>query len=528
MRENLEVWQDKMKLMPCIEALKRAFKSRPWYIFLFLLITLGIQGEQLPNVYAQASSIWSVPLRIPGFNQKTEPPIMIADHNQTVHAFSSQWFGEKENNPQCEIVYNHWSLEQSWTKPTDIILSPMYNEAWITSVFLDNKGYFHITFVGGNDAGANLYYSKAPAIDAGNATTWNIPVQIGDKALMPKNAVFEADNNMHFAVLYGGNSNGNGIYSIFSSDGGETWTRPSAIFLTQMSGLLTYGLRSYEDENGWMHAVWEVATSDGQGRGIYYSKLKIGTVEWSNPIKLASVDSGYGVLNPTITGNEKELIAVYADTPKITFRESFDNGTTWEKPIVPFVNHIGVNGNISIVKDSNDELHLFFGQRVPGMPDMHGMWHSIWINGSWSEPEAVISGPQVIDHSGDSAFDLFDARAVLIQGNILLITWRSDPGLNGNGVWFSYEVLNVPQLPVVFLPTMVASPKISLLAPTQPVKIDSSSVSGPTGSEPTKNQFDNLQSAPPADYSFSTPIVLAVIPVILLIIGWALIKRMRS
>ena len=75
-------------------------------------------------------------------------------------------------------------------------------------------------------------------------------------------------------------------------------------------------------------------------------------------------------------------------------RRSTDNGVTWDDPVILFPRHIGVNGTPSLVIDSNDNLHIFFGQRIPGSPDIHGMWHSVCVDNRWTEPDAVVKGPR--------------------------------------------------------------------------------------------------------------------------------------
>jgi hypothetical protein len=102
------------------------------------------------------------------------------------------------------------------------------------------------------------------------------------------------------------------------------------------------------------------------------------------------------------------------------------------------------------VVDANDTLHLFFGQRISGNPDIHGLWHSVWVDPRWSEPEAIIKGPQVNDLVGRSSFDPYAARAVVSRGNVILVTWRTDPGNKGNGVWFSYQTIDAPGSPTPF------------------------------------------------------------------------------
>jgi len=120
-----------------------------------------------------------------------------------------------------------------------------------------------------------------------------------------------------------------------------------------------------------------------------------------------------------------------------------------------FARHVGVNGSISSVVDGNNELHLFFGQRISGSPDIHGMWQSIYKNDRWTEPTAIVKGPRVWDLEGLTSFDPYEAHAVASQGDVILVTWITDPGeRKNNGVFYSFATLNATESPVVPLPTV--------------------------------------------------------------------------
>ena len=82
-----------------------------------------------------------------------------------------------------------------------------------------------------------------------------------------------------------------------------------------------------------------------------------------------------------------------------------------------FARHVGVNGSIAYVVDGNDELHLFFGQRILSSPDIHGMWHSIYKNDRWTEPTAIVKGPRVRDWKGLRVLILMRHMLLLVRGN---------------------------------------------------------------------------------------------------------------
>jgi hypothetical protein len=415
------------------------------FIALACVLLLGTaEGLTLKSAEAQGEQ-WSTPRIMPGFDLTSWPPILVADQNRTVHAFSSQWVGGGGATYKA-IVYNQWSLARGWTNPVDIILSPS-KEARITDAHLDNDGTFHVVFWGGDNTAADIYYSRARIGDVNEASAWEPPVIIAEQAGDPEGAVLVENAQGDLLLVYHGRIYGNGVYVMKSQDGGGTWSGPIQVFSAKTNAPLIYNITVLKSESGWLHAVWNVFSTSGQGRGIYYARSRDGS-DWSDPILLAEASEGLGTQTPTLVEYQNSLFALYNLPPKIRMRRSLDDGLTWSDLATLFPRHIGVNGSLSAVVDGGDTLHLFFGQRIPGAPDIHGMWHSMWTHNRWTEPDTLIKGPQVTDSVGFRSFDPFEARAVVSQGNVILATWRTDPGMKGNGVWYSYKVLDIPEAPV--------------------------------------------------------------------------------
>jgi hypothetical protein len=127
-------------------------------------------------------------------------------------------------------------------------------------------------------------------------------------------------------------------------------------------------------------------------------------------------------------------------------RRSNDAGKTWTAPVRLF-QQVGSNGAAALVIDSSNTLHMFFGNRISGSPDTHGLWHSIWQDGGWSLPEAIVSGPKMFAETSDEeAFDPAQAQAMIVNGNLLMVVWRQDPGSGGIHIHYTYTRLNTPEL----------------------------------------------------------------------------------
>jgi hypothetical protein len=490
--------------------------------FVCLSMILFIMFSNGGAVFAQGAMIWSPQQRIPGYDDSTEPPILIADQDNIVHAFSSQWMGASNTQSALAIIYSQWTLKQGWTQPNDILLSPLKQIAQILDVFLDQSGIVHLIFYGGDSTNANIYYSSAPIINADEAAAWSEPTLIGSYALAPGSAAIVGDNKGNLIILYAGIEDGNGVYETSSSDNGNDWSNPSLIYLAPNNQPNISALKIVMGQSGWLHAIWNVLDKAGQGRGVYYSRYRIGEAEWSEPENLAETASGYGVLTPAIIEFQDTVFVLYNVTPKIYFRLSNDLGQTWSDPVNPFPNYTGVNGSLSLVIDGSNNLHLFFGQRIPGNPDTHGMWHSVWRKDTWSTPDSVVSGPRNMS-GGDKAFDPFNARAVVSQGNTILVTWRTDPGngvKNENGVWYSYEKINAKALPVKPLPTLQSTAAASLSttnAPTPQNPVNDNTELSPSDRNINASLVSNLNDStgPLTTIGFGlVPVILAIFIII--------------
>jgi len=498
------------------------------FIVMVCLLMLTICGGLVVNplpVVAQPPLPWSRQQQIPNFDPETEPPVLVADQNRTVHAFSSQAFDDDDSGSGgYGIYYNQWALQKGWTKPNNILLSPLYNDARVMGVVLDPYGIFHLVFVGGQEIEAHVYYSQAAAIEADNANKWSPPIVVGDSAITPRSVGLVLDDN-RLVMLYAGNRDGMGIYSVYSTDFGNTWSDPVPVFLTDNAKIKPYFLVLTRGQSGWLHATWNVVTDGGQGRGIYYAHTRFenGQYTWEQPTTLATAAGGLGAMTPTIIEHQNVVFSVYNMTPKLMMRRSTDYGVTWTDPVQIFERHVGVNGTLSLTSDTNKTLHLFFGQRITGNPDIHGMWHSTWLGGRWSEPDPVVSGPQVSDFETDTAFDPYDARAIVSQGNAILVTWRSDPGNKGNGVWYSYATVDAPELPIAALPrvmpTPILMPVITALPPTATPEPGQTAVPA--------NGAGGNQSTQVSDTSPAMPVIVGLAPV-LIILGFVTMQSFRQ
>lgn len=465
---------------------------------------------------AQEAEGWTPPRRIPGLSDNVWTPYLVADQNRTVHAFDSDWVGE--DNSIVAILYSRWTRDQGWSLPVDILLSP-HHEARVKGAFLDSEGVMHVVFFGGQDNNAEIYYSQAPAVNADQAQAWLQPMIMGKDAFTPDEAAIAGDDKGNIHIVFGAKMDGNSLYSVHSSDGGQTWFEPLPVFLTLSDALWPTSLQIYVDSKDNLHAVWALGDFTGNSLAVYYAKLEPGAAEWTEPIVLASAIN-YEADTPSIIEHNDELFVIYHNDFPTTrwMRRSEDGGRTWSQPVRLF-DHVGSNGAAALVVDGNNRLHMFFGNRVGESPATHGMWHSEWTSGRWSTPEAIVSG------QATAGFDPARANATVSQGNLILVSWMQEPGQinrgTANGAWYSYLTIDSEELPAIPLPTG------SLVSQSTPINSDPGM---PTETpEPVQTEVKIPSSLQTLD-SVPSPnpmrqILIGVIPAAALVVAFIIILR---
>lgn len=424
------------------------------YVGLFALFMLIGFDLSVSNTEAQAldhSREWNVSQRIPFYGNDVWTPYLVVDGLGTIHVFASDWVGDSK--PLWAIIYRQWTLNEGWSEPIDILL-PASGLARIQGAFLDQTGFIHLVYFGGDEISGQIYYSRAPAEDAARAPAWSEPLPVGGNAIIPADATINGDDQGNLFVLYNSDKSGNGLYETHSIDGGDTWSESQPIYLTYRSDLRPLTLKSYVDKDGAGHAVWSLPNNTGNSEAVYYARQEPGQAIWRVPVLLAEAIEGE-VDTPTIIEYQDELFIIYHDG-RPTMRHmirSTDGGESWSDP-VPLFHHIGSNGAASLVVDGNNILHMFFGNRVGEHPATHAMWHSTWSDIGWSDPGPIISGLKTDD------FDPSFANAIISRGNTILLTWMTDPGAIRKGVggtWYSYRVLDAQELPLT-IPVAVSAP----------------------------------------------------------------------
>jgi hypothetical protein len=408
-------------------------------IVVLLAVPELASGQGAASASASAH-VWSVPERIPQYNNRLSAPYLVADRSGTVHAFDIELSGTQE----YAIFYRSWTPEEGWSAPIDVLLPQFLGLApSLRAVILDGQNMLHMVYVSGDVQAGQVFYTNASLPDAGRAQAWASPIAIDNDTVRDGRAAVAVDGRGRLVLVYGGKRFGAGLYAVVSEDSGATWSDPSVLARPAQDGQAPGAVWLEVDGQGRVHVVWSVVNIQGLAEEIGYGRLDTTDLHFDQSATLARRSSDLDLMGwPSIISRGAELIAVYQNgfPPTRWMRRSEDGGKTWTEAAQPFP-HIGGYETAYLLKDSAGNIHMVTGNRQAA-PEIHGMWHSRMIGNQWLPLEPIISGPMT------TTFDPCCVRAVISQGNVLLATWPQNVRQESlTGAWYSYIYLNAPAFP---------------------------------------------------------------------------------
>ena len=474
-----------------------------------ILAVLFLLFMQVSQTEAQGSYFWSQQQKIPEYRITTEePPYLIADRNHTVHAFNSQPLILDDPASPLAIFYRQWTVENGWTFPNDILFDPLGASLHVLGAGYDQAGRVHLVFQKSGD----LYYAQNYLENANSATTWLSPLYIAGSSEPYRAGVenvaaigTDADGN-EVVVIFSGQQSGPGLYFTRSSDGGNSWTEPYPIYLTGDDTVIVTDPELYVGESGLFHAVWSTFLEDGSGGPGYYANFEATFNAWSDPVELDVP----GIRTPSVMEMNNEVIVSYYhnNVNGNWWRMSKDGGATWSLPEQISSRHVGTNGGVSFVVDGSNVLHAFFGGRID--ENNHGLWHITFSGVTWVNLEPVVRGPQIRERAGGNGFDPRSARAVIVNGNVVLVTWGTDGIAGTNGAWYSFKRLDAQELPSMILESPTIETRSTSVVSLPAVESIESAI--PAEDNP-------LVGSPEAGPNPQTSLLIGVVPVALLLAG---------
>lgn len=489
-------------------------------VILFLLLLGDVSHSS-----AQSAYFWSEQKKIPNYYPiAQQPPYMIADQNHTIHAFNSQPLDFEAEISSKALYYRQWTQEGGWTYPNDILFDSLGGDIEILDVASNSSGVVYLIY---QKDFRNIYFTYAYLADAGESSAWATPIQIAGQSThvgvgLECLASMVVGDNGNIVVVYSGDEAGEGLYSTYSSDNGNNWSQPYPVHLSGDESVIATDPELILGKSGKAHVVWSTFKSDGFGGPGYYANFDLATSTWSDPVPLDIP----GIRTPSVIEHNDDLFVSYYhfSTNGNWWRRSSDGGNTWTVPNQLSPLHVGTNGRVSFVIDSANTLYAFFGQRINDLN--HGMWQSTWMNGSWSDPEAVVKGRNVRDVPGEFGFDPGAARAIISNGNLVLVSWSTDGFAGVNGAWYSYKTLNAPELPAV--PNVEPTIAVPVRPTNTPAEFTAAELT-----TPPSISLDGLDRRPPIvlvnpQTSILAGVILALVAVVGLVISRIIDQSRKS
>jgi|GEM_PF-2031439 len=177
------------------------------------------------------------------------------------------------------------------------------------------------------DVGSNYETFRKQSTNSGGS--WSTEQQLTDAVR----------NSWHPAVCVNGNTihlvwadereyENYEIYYNKSTNHGGSWVwGTSGYQFTDVTGESEYpDIVAYSDENyNAVHVVWQDATTEDPGPGIYYRRSTNNGVDWQDPVLLFA-NGG----RPSIAADERGLYVVWDKDGYVYYKESTDWGTTWQ------------------------------------------------------------------------------------------------------------------------------------------------------------------------------------------------------
>ncbi len=442
--------------------------------------------------------------------------------------------GESPNS----VMYTVWDGSQ-WKQPIDIFGASLADGNPIVAyphAILDDRGNIHLIWLQQpNDPDYAVYYSTAPASQAGSAKAWTKPVILADDLTGSKYSIhiaYTPPQTLHiaYARVAGGESptEQRAVSYIRSTDGGSSWSKPVDVFTAPSLDTGASDTRLLVLPPDKVFLTWTLWDQSGNGQAIYFTRSLDNGLTWTRPIRLA-VRQGLEYerdWNNLVWLGGNTIGALYEGGWRAYRYATYssDFGTTWSEPIDIFPWLIGDNGYIEFARDGSDTVHLFVAQRIREgnlqRGDYFGLWHSVWTNGErWQEPILVTRDENAVK-------GMTNPKVAIINGNQIVTAWY---GSNIYEIWVQTGVIeNAKAIIPVPWSIPVTTPTNTSPNGLTPSETPAPTATSPVGGTVTQNQPPVLFTQKPLSISQSTIILLGIVPALVIILTFIVIQQRRT
>jgi len=392
---------------------------------------------------------------------------LVGDRAGLVHVFWCEDVGGQEVTPERRggsgntLMYAVWD-GRKWSDPVDVYVSSQKQNLTRPQADVDANGVLHVVWFEGAD---RLMYAQTHVLQAPLARHWAEAVTLDTSAgAVEDGADIVAGEPGTLHVLYARGSRfrvleePRAVFYVRSTDGGESWSEPTALMEIPGQDYGASELRLFLDPAGRLHATWVEWNADGFGRAVYYTRTLDGGGTWE-PVEI--VDHKDPDKPPRESWRERIIVAgddaghlfrfwFTAPPAHWYYQLSTDGGATWGAKSRLFVDLEGDQGPPTLAQDEAGRLHLFIGLRTAAQSrigtDMRGIWHGEWTGTTWSPPELL----------GQIEGARHNPKAAIVRGNELVVTWWSHA--IAEAIVMMGRIRGAPAVPVQPWPTPFPTP----------------------------------------------------------------------
>lgn len=456
---------------------------------------------------------WRDPVAVFEGTQELKAVQLLPAGANRLHAFWSQTTGEGT------VHYAHWD-GQRWTRPSPVVSASDRNVG-PPSVATGADGRLFLSWHGED---GNIYFSAANSDQALTAADWSVPQTLplpgNTRAILPD--IVAAEDRLLVAYTVPLNEY-RGVYLTTSTDRGETWTDPVAVFDGVAAGWQAVGgVATAVSENGVVHAltVDEAIGTDGtiETQALHYTRSEDGgrTFSGRDEVFAGSIPWYRIVVLPGGLIHRLWQEESADESLALWHQVSRDNGKSWELaqrlPVEP--------GASMVAADGGRAIHL-----LHATPELLRHW--VWDGDRWNSAEsfdwhkalAPLSAP---DHG-------LGAATITAEGH--LVALYDLPESNGSGesglagLIFTEREIERSEPLTTLDPgaTATVSPTVT---PTATVATGAEEGVMPVNGDDVEANTD----ASTAEPNPVGQILLAVIPagLVVIIVGFITMRRARS
>lgn len=485
-------------------------------ISIILLTPCFVVSIAAPSAYAQIQDQpWTQPLQISNSGMYSEDGYLVSDAYGNLHLV---WI-ERFIDGEYPVIQYARLDEYGWSKPIDIYAPSQGSYIFSLRLAIDTHNELHLTWTEtGIPYQRPVFYSHAPAHDAGSFGNWASPQRID----IPADQIcLQVGRGGEVLLLYTKHYEPYpGVYYTKILEQGTRWETPERLDPGIPLAHSPADLECASDGLGNYYALW-----------TYAPMIDVGAVNWvlfasyshqhgwSSPITIdKDLDQSgrLGHAGPRIAVWNQEIHVVWASDIQRLHQYSIDGGQSWSNPISLL---LGLEGQAqdSILVDNTGNIHYLAQLRFP-----RAIYHIRWLGDHWDTPQMVYF---ISSAPGDPIGDRIHAHhihAAFRMGNQLFMTFTDPPSELARRLFVVHRNFSdIPTIPALPTPTTEPMPTETLPAgqflATPTIQNDREAI--------------RISAAPPLTSSKKPVIFLGALPAVLLvfscIIYFSLIRKKR-